>query len=59
MGNERRVVTGVQLEEMGPVDYVVLEWPGGPRIRDLAELEEQGVLTEEEFAAQKARILGA
>jgi Family of unknown function (DUF6325) len=23
-------VTEAQLDEMGPVDYVVLEWPGGP-----------------------------
>ena len=27
------------------------------QLNDLAELKEQGVLTEEEFAAQKARIL--
>ena len=27
------------------------------QLKDLAELREQGVLTEEEFAAQKARIL--
>ena len=26
--------------------------------RQLAELKDQGILTEEEFAAQKARILG-
>ena len=28
------------------------------QLKDLAELKEQGILTEEEFAAQKARILG-
>jgi Short C-terminal domain len=28
------------------------------QLKDLAELRDQGVLTEEEFAAQKARILG-
>ncbi|HSJ20826.1 MAG TPA: SHOCT domain-containing protein [Nocardioidaceae bacterium] len=28
------------------------------QLKDLAELKNQGVLTEEEFAAQKARILG-
>jgi uncharacterized protein YnzC (UPF0291/DUF896 family) len=28
------------------------------RLRQLAELREQGVLTEEEFAQQKARLLG-
>jgi hypothetical protein len=34
--------------------------PGGDRVeqlKDLAALREQGVLTEEEFAAEKARIL--
>jgi len=29
------------------------------QLKDLAELRDQGVLTEEEFAAQKARILGS
>jgi Short C-terminal domain len=39
--------------------------PGGggrdqvAQLKDLADLKTQGVLTEEEFAAQKARILGA
>jgi hypothetical protein len=39
--------------------------PGGggrdsiAQLKDLADLKAQGVLTEEEFAAQKARILGA
>ena len=28
------------------------------KLKDLAALKEQGVLTEEEFAAEKARILG-
>jgi hypothetical protein len=28
------------------------------QLKDLAELKNQGILTEEEFAAQKARILG-
>jgi hypothetical protein len=28
------------------------------QLKDLAELKDQGVLTEEEFAAQKAKILG-
>jgi hypothetical protein len=28
------------------------------RLKELANLREQGVLTDEEFAAQKARILG-
>lgn len=29
------------------------------QLKDLADLKAQGVLTEQEFAAQKARILGA
>jgi hypothetical protein len=38
--------------------------PAGPadpiaQLKELAALKQQGVLTEEEFAAQKARILGA
>ena len=36
--------------------------PGGDRVeqlKDLADLKQQGVLTEEEFAAEKARILGS
>ena len=28
-------------------------------LKQLAQLKDQGVLTEEEFAAQKAKILGA
>ena len=29
------------------------------RLKDLAELKQQGILTEEEFAAEKAKILGS
>ena len=29
------------------------------QLKDLADLKNQGVLTEEEFAAQKAKILGS
>jgi hypothetical protein len=35
--------------------------PGGDRVqqlKDLAALKEQGVLTDQEFASEKARILG-
>lgn len=28
------------------------------QVKDLAELKDQGVLTDQEFAAQKTRILG-
>ena len=30
-----------------------------PQLKDLADLKEQGVLTDQEFAAEKARILGS
>jgi len=29
------------------------------RLKDLADLKQQGILTDEEFAAQKAKILGS
>lgn len=29
------------------------------QLKDLADLKDQGILTEEEFAAEKARILGS
>ena len=29
------------------------------QLKDLADLKQQGILTEEEFAAQKAKILGS
>ncbi|HSK48979.1 MAG TPA: SHOCT domain-containing protein [Solirubrobacterales bacterium] len=29
------------------------------QLKELGQLKEQGILTEEEFAAQKAKILGA
>jgi len=29
------------------------------QLKDLAELKDQGILTEEEFATQKARVLGS
>ncbi|MFZ0343278.1 MAG: SHOCT domain-containing protein [Gaiellaceae bacterium] len=39
-------------------DGVSLPDPAG-RLEDLSELREQGILTEEEFAAEKKRLLGA
>jgi hypothetical protein len=41
-----------QYEEPPPQQDLVSQ------LKDLAELKDQGILTEEEFAAQKARILG-
>jgi hypothetical protein len=48
-----------------PTDQEPTEYAAPPpqdmvqRLKDLAELKDQGILTEEEFAAQKARILGS
>lgn len=39
-------------EPAGGLDEAALQ-----RLKDLADLHQQGVLTDEEFAAQKARIL--
>jgi hypothetical protein len=41
-------VSAEQLEEMGPVDYVVLEWPGKQPVGDavplLLDLVDQGII---------------
>jgi hypothetical protein len=51
-----------------PVGHIAAEAPAAPppaqdstidQLRELAQLKDQGILTEEEFAAQKAKILGA
>ncbi len=46
-----------------PQQYAAPPPPAGEdriaKLKDLAALKEQGVLTEEEFAAEKARILGS
>ena len=46
-----------------PQQYAAPPAPAGEdrvqKLKDLAALKEQGVLTEEEFAAEKARILGS
>jgi hypothetical protein len=44
------------LEDMGPIDYLVVEFPGSRMIgKGLPRLVDR--LREEEFAAQKRRIL--
>jgi hypothetical protein len=47
---------------MAPVPAQAAPAPPGSstvdQLKDLAELKNQGILTEEEFAAQKAKILG-
>jgi hypothetical protein len=51
-----------------PVGRIPAEAPPQPapdqdstieRLKELGQLKEQGILTEEEFAAQKAKILGS
>jgi hypothetical protein len=51
-----------------PVGHIAAEVPAAPapaqdstidQLRELAQLKDQGILTEEEFAAQKVKILGA
>ena len=47
-----------------PPQYVPVPAPAAPadplaQLQQLADLRNQGILTEEEFAAQKARILGS
>ena len=47
-------------ESIGPIDITLLELSGDPiieQLKQLAELSDQGILTNEEFQAQKARIL--
>jgi hypothetical protein len=51
-----------QQYEPAPQQYAPPPADGGSdpiaQLKELAELRDQGILTEEEFAAQKARILG-
>jgi hypothetical protein len=46
-----------QAQDQGPAP----EATAGPleQIKELAELREQGILTEEEFSAEKKRLLGS
>ena len=52
-------------DEPEPAPAPVAPAPAAPavdpieRLKDLAQLKEQGVLTPEEFAVQKAKILGS
>ena len=48
-----------QYEEQAPAPAPAAAAPDPiAQLKELAELKDQGVLTEEEFAAQKAKILG-
>jgi Short C-terminal domain len=53
-------VTGAGREEQGEEVYDKGSREPAPveQIEQLAELREQGILTEEEFAAEKKRLLG-
>jgi hypothetical protein len=57
------VVVGLSRRQQAGAQQAAAERPGTPadpvaQLKELAALKEQGVLTEEEFTAQKARILG-
>jgi hypothetical protein len=56
----RTVVVGTGKAAPRPADARPPEAPDDPigQLKELAALKERGVLTEEEFTAQKARILG-
>jgi hypothetical protein len=56
----RTVVVGTGKVAPRPADARPPEAPDDPigQLKELAALKERGVLTEEEFTAQKARILG-
>ena len=58
------VVVGLSRRHQAKSRQAAAGQPAAPadpitQLRELAALKEQGALTEEEFAAQKARILGA
>jgi Short C-terminal domain len=55
---------GVSRRRQGKAQQAAAGQPATPadpiaQLKELAALKEQGILTEEEFTAQKARILGA
>ena len=52
----RRRATPEQPQAEGPPPAAIVD--PLEQIKELAELREQGILTEEEFAAEKKRLLG-
>jgi hypothetical protein len=64
VGTGKAVAGGVSRRQQVKVQQAAAGQPWGPadpiaQLKELAALKEQGILTEEEFAAQKARILEA
>jgi uncharacterized phage infection (PIP) family protein YhgE len=61
--NEAQYAQQAQYNEPPPQQYVQPAPAPEPdpieQLKELAELKDQGILTEEEFAAQKAKILGS
>jgi hypothetical protein len=61
--NEAQYAQQAQYNEPPPQQYVQPAPAPQPdpieQLKELAELKDQGILTEEEFAAQKAKILGS
>ena len=63
VGTGKAVAGGLSRRRQARAEPAAAGPPAAPadpiqQLKDLAELKAQGVLTEEEFAAQKARILG-
>jgi hypothetical protein len=57
------VVVGLSRRQQPETEQAAAEQPAVPadpvaQLKELAALKQQGVLTEDEFTAQKARILG-
>jgi hypothetical protein len=57
------VVVGLSRRQQSKAEQAAAGPPATPsdpiaQLKELAALKQQGILTEEEFAAQKARILG-
>jgi hypothetical protein len=57
------VVVGLSRRQQAEAQQAVAGQPAAPadpipKLEELAALKDQGVLTEEEFTAQKARLLG-
>jgi Short C-terminal domain len=64
VGTGKAVAGGLSRRQQARAGQAPAPPPAAPadpiaQLKDLAALRDQGVLTEEEFAAQKARILGS
>jgi hypothetical protein len=44
-------------DELGPIDFLAIEFPDGPMSASVGILKNAGILTDAELKQQKARIL--